>query len=88
MVLTFYCEIFHSESVILLVLCIYVAKNHFHQFLFIVFKMNDTVNSEDNFFVNFYRLSKHIFPFQVCHTDSVMPGSDIQSIFRNFYSVI
>ena len=30
-----------------------LRKNHFHQFSLSVFKMNDTVNFEDNFFVHF-----------------------------------
>ena len=29
------------------------GKDHFHQFLLGVFKMTDTVNFEDNFFVHF-----------------------------------
>ena len=29
------------------------GKKHFHQFLLIVFKMSDTVNCEDKFFVQF-----------------------------------
>ena len=30
-----------------------LEKNHFHQFLLSVFKMNDTVNFEDNFVIQF-----------------------------------
>ena len=80
--------IFHSKSVIMLVLCLYLAKKHFHPFLLSVFKINDTVSFEDNIFVQFYRLSNQSFPFKVCNTDCIMPGYDKQFIFINFYLVV
>ena len=48
------------------------------------FTMNDTVNFQDNFFVQFYLLSNHNFPFKVYTTDCIMPGFDKQFIFNNF----
>ena len=44
-----YFGIFHSKSVIMLVLCLFLAKKYFNQFSLSVLKMNDTVNFEDNF---------------------------------------
>ena len=43
-----YFGIFHSNSVIMLVLCPVLIKNNVHQFLLSVSKMNDTVDFEDN----------------------------------------
>ena len=37
----------------MLVFCLYLEKTDFHQFLLSVFKINDTVNFEYNFFVHF-----------------------------------
>ena len=51
--LSLFFGVFHSKSVIMLVLYLYLAKNCFHQFLLSVFKINDTVNFEDNVFVHF-----------------------------------
>ena len=50
------------------------GKKTFHQILFSVFKMNDTLNFEDNLFVHFQWLSKHNFPFIACNTNCIMPG--------------
>ena len=36
--------------------------------------MNDTINFQDNFFVQFYLLSNQNFPFKVYTTDCIMPG--------------
>ena len=43
----------------MLVLCLDLTKNIFHQFLLSVFKMNDNVYFEDNFIVQFKWLSNH-----------------------------
>ena len=48
-----YFGIFHSKSIIMLVLCLVLKKNDFHQFLLSVLKINDTVNFEDKCFVHF-----------------------------------
>ena len=48
-----YFEIFHLKSVVILVLCLVLEKKHFCTFLLCVFKINDTVNFEDNVFVQF-----------------------------------
>ena len=39
-----YFGIFNSKSVIMLVLCLFWAKNILHTFLLSIFKMNDAVN--------------------------------------------
>ena len=57
------------------------GKNHIHPFLLSVFKMNDTINFEDTFFVHFEWLSNQNFPFKVCNTDCIMPGFYKQFIF-------
>ena len=46
--LLFYFGIFHSKSLIMLVLCLVLEKHYFQQSLISVFKMNDTVDFEDN----------------------------------------
>ena len=51
--LLLYFGIFHSKSVILLALCLYLEKNHFHKFSLSAFKMNDTVDFKDKCFVHF-----------------------------------
>ena len=83
-----YLVIFHSKSVTMLVLCLVLAKIYFRQFLLSVFKLNDAVNFEDNFFVQFKWLSNQNFPFKVCNTYCIIPGFDKQFIFKNIYSVI
>ena len=54
---------------------IYV-KNHSRPLLLLAFKTDDAVDFEDNFFVKFWWLSKHNFPFKVCNTYCIMPGFD------------
>ena len=44
---------FYSKSVIMLVLCLALAKTYFHQFLLSVIKINDTVHFEGNCFIIF-----------------------------------
>ena len=51
MILFLYFRIFHSKSVVILVLCLDLEK--YHQNLLSIFKMNNNVNIEDNFFVHF-----------------------------------
>ena len=51
MVTFLYFGIFHSKYVIMLVSCLDLEKEYFHQFLLTVFKMNDTVNFEEVFFI-------------------------------------
>ena len=63
------------------------GKNHFHPFL-LSFLMNDTVDFEDIFFVQFSWLSNQNFLFKVSNADCIMPGFDKQFIFNNFYSVV
>ena len=82
MVIILYFGIFHSKSIIILVLCLYLAKN-IYQVLLSVFKMNDTVNFADNFYVNIQYLSNHNFPFKVSNTDFTMPGLKI-AYFQQF----
>ena len=74
----FYFGIFHSKSIIMLVLCLVLEKKAFCQFLLIVPKMNDTVSFEDKFFVNIYSLLNQKFLFKVCNADSIMRGFDIK----------
>ena len=62
-----YFGIFHSKSVIMLVLCLFLAKKYFNQFSLSVLKMNDTVNFKDNVFVHFQWLSNQNF-----HSESVI----------------
>ena len=45
--------IINLKSVVMLLLCLFWQKNHFHPFLLSVLKINDNVNFEDNFFVQF-----------------------------------
>ena len=45
-----YFVISHSKSVIIIVLCLDLAKNNYHQFLLSVFQMNDTVILKITFF--------------------------------------
>ena len=61
MVLIFSFGIFHSKSVIMIVLCLDWAKKHFHQFLLCFFLKNDTVNFQDNYFVGFSGYQTRIF---------------------------
>ena len=49
MALFLYFGLFNSKSVIMLVLCLDLARNHFHQILLNVFKINDTVDFEITF---------------------------------------
>ena len=65
-----------------------IGKNHFRQFLLSVFKMNDTVNFEDNFFVHFsgYQTrtlhSKSVVIIALC---LVLTNSFFSSIFTLWF---
>ena len=82
-----YFRIFSSKSVIMFVLCLDL-EICFHQFLLGVFKMNDTVNFEGNFFVNFivYQTiifhSKSIIPIVLC---LVFTNSLFSTIFTQWF---
>ena len=64
------------------------GEKYFHQFLLSVFKMNGTVNFEDEVFVHFKWLSKQNFIFKVYNTDCIMPSFEKQFVFNNFYLVV
>ena len=66
----------------------FVKINCLHQFLPSGFKMNDTVNFDDKYFLQFQLLSNQNFPFKVCNTDCIMPGFGKQFILNNFYLVV
>ena len=87
MVRFLYFRIFHSKYVIMLVLCLYQEKIIFINFTQ-YFKINDTVNFEDNSLVHFQWLSNQNFPFKVYNTDWIMPGFDKHFISNNFYWMV
>ena len=64
----------------MLVLYLKFGENVFYQILLSVFKMNDTVEFEDNCFVQFWRLSNYNLQFKVFDSNSIMPGFDKQFI--------
>ena len=74
-----YLEIFHLKSVIMLVLLLDFGKIIFINCFFKFFKMNDTVNFEENVFVNVYILSNHNIPFKFCDAEFNIPSFEKKS---------
>ena len=65
-----------------------MAKNYFRQFLFSVFKIDDTVHFGDNFFVHFSVYQTRIFHSKRVIIIVFLTGFEKQFIFNNLYSVV
>ena len=68
----------------MLVLCLVLIRNDVHQFVLSVFKMNDTVNFEENFYVHFSGDQTRIFYSK--YVILIVLGLVLKNIFSTIFT--
>ena len=83
--LFFYFGIFHSKSVIMLVLCLVLSKSHFVNFYSVFLKWTILIIVKIIFLLNFSGYQHHNFPLKVCNTDCIMRGFEKKFLKQFFF---